>query len=238
VANGNGPPSFFITLSCAEYHWADIKRLVQERYKLAGLPEPDVDKNYVQLVNDYTLIVQEYFQKRVQIWLDTVGKTVFKIKHYWLRFEFAASRGQIHAHMLAISDHNKSLQIAQTNANGNRKKQAQMLSKWATETLGMTCNLTIPRDSIQKSKENNPAKKKYSQVIDKQQDLNECLVYFEEHQCSAYCLRKRTKTDKNEDKESRKRRVCRSGAGVEKTIGKGDTPGYPLHETPQISCMI
>ena len=27
VVNGNGPPNFFITLSCAEYHWPDINVL-------------------------------------------------------------------------------------------------------------------------------------------------------------------------------------------------------------------
>ena len=31
----------------------------------------------------------------------------------------------------------------------------------------------------------------------------------------------------SEDEESRKRRICRSGCGVERTAGKGDTPGFP-----------
>src|SRR5687767_10684758 len=79
--------------------WPDIKQLT-----IAGLETPDLDKSFVQIVNDYTLIVQEYFQERVKIWLSTIGSKVFHIKHYWLRFEFAPSRGQIHAHMLAIHD--------------------------------------------------------------------------------------------------------------------------------------
>ena len=28
IEKGHGMPSFFITLSCAEYHWPDIKRLI------------------------------------------------------------------------------------------------------------------------------------------------------------------------------------------------------------------
>ena len=127
IAQRNGPPNFFITLSCAEYHWPDIKRLIKERHEIAGLPDPDLEKSYVKLVNEYTYIVQEYFQKRVEIWLETVGKVVFKIKHYWLRFEFAASRGQIHAHMLAISDHNQAFQRCNVFANGDKRKKSRVL---------------------------------------------------------------------------------------------------------------
>jgi hypothetical protein len=104
VEAGNGPPLFFITLSCAEYMWPDIKRLICERLNIAGQDVPNFDKSFVQLVNDYTLVVQEYFQERVKIWLSTIGTKVFHIKHYWLRYEFAPSRGQIHAHILAIHE--------------------------------------------------------------------------------------------------------------------------------------
>ena len=102
IEAGHGPPNFFITLSCAEYMWPDIKRLIIDRFTIAGLDIYDLDKSFVQIVNDYTLIVQEYFQERVKIWLSTIGTKIFHIKHYWLRYEFAPSRGQIHAHILAI----------------------------------------------------------------------------------------------------------------------------------------
>ncbi len=39
---------------------------------------------------------------------------------------------------------------------------------------------------------------------------------------------------KAETKESKKRRVCRSGAGIEETEGKGDTPGFVLRNEPKI----
>ena len=32
---GNGPPNFFFTLSCAEYYWPDLIRLVNERIGIA-----------------------------------------------------------------------------------------------------------------------------------------------------------------------------------------------------------
>ena len=53
-------------------------------------------------VNDYSLNGQKFFIKRVKDWLNTVGKEVLGIEHYWGRFEIAKGRGQIHAHLLAI----------------------------------------------------------------------------------------------------------------------------------------
>jgi hypothetical protein len=117
----HGPPNFFITLSCAEYMWPDINRLLKDRFAVGGMDDVDLDKSFVQLINDYTLIVQEYFQERVKIWLETIGAKVFHIKHYWLRYEFAPSRGQIHAHILAIHD-NPNVMIPYYTNIGNKKK--------------------------------------------------------------------------------------------------------------------
>ena len=234
VSVGNGPPNFFITLSCAEYHWPDIKRLITERFFLAGLPLPNLEKSYIQLVNDYTLIVQEYFQKKVKLWLDTVGKHIFKITHYWLRYEFAASRGQIHAHMLAISDHKKAFQVGNTYAGMNRNKQAEFLAEWTSKTLGFTSSLPVNKDSIDSTQVNNPAKKRYGDVRDLTQDLAECMLFFAQHGCSDYCMRKRTRTEKSEESASKRRRVCRTGAGIEDTAGLADTPGFKLRTHPEI----
>ena len=63
VAIGNGPPSLFMTFSCAEYYWPEIKTLLKQRYEVADLPVPDfVEENIMQHINDMTLVVQEYFQ--------------------------------------------------------------------------------------------------------------------------------------------------------------------------------
>ena len=35
--------------------------------------------SYTTAINDYAIIVQEYFQQRVQLWLETIGKDVFGI---------------------------------------------------------------------------------------------------------------------------------------------------------------
>ena len=41
-------------------------------------------------------------------------------------------------------------------------------------------------------------------------------------------------SQESEDKESRKRKVCRCGAGVEKTPNMCDTPGFPLRMKPML----
>ena len=125
VENGHGAPMFFITLSCAEYSWPDIIQLLQERMKIAG---DDPSECFVgspkmsRIVNDYAIVIQEYFQRRVETWLDTVGKEIFGIKHHWVRYEFAPGRGQIHAHLLAISEDQSIYDLCHTelqSENGN-----------------------------------------------------------------------------------------------------------------------
>jgi hypothetical protein len=56
------------------------------------------------VLNDYTIVVQEFFHLRVEEYLKTIGFHVFGIRHYWGRFEFAKSRGQIHLHLLGITN--------------------------------------------------------------------------------------------------------------------------------------
>ena len=142
VEKGHGAPTFFITLSCAEYWWSDIKRLIKDRFTIAGLCPPDLEnQSQVTIINEYTLIVQEYFQLRVQAWLETVGKTVFKIKHHWLRYEFAPSRGQIHAHMLAISDFRCFFGRLRMVKDETRK--AKELATWARRNFGYNCTVDM-----------------------------------------------------------------------------------------------
>lgn len=145
IEAGHGPPTFFITLSCAEYMWPDIKRLLVDRFTIAGLDLSILDKSFVQAVNDYTLIVQEYFQERVKIWLDTIGTKIFHIKHFWLRYEFAPSRGQIHAHILAIHD-NPYVLAPYYMYRTNKKNQEEFLYQWMSEELGITA--TFPENML------------------------------------------------------------------------------------------
>ena len=191
IETGNGPPHFFITLSCAEYMWPDIKRLIIDRFTIAGLDVPDLDKSIVQIVNDYTLIVQEYFQDRIKIWLSTIGTKVFHIKHYWLRYEFAPSRGQIHAHMLAIHDNPQVMKPFYSNKS-NKKIQEEFLHKWMTGELGITAWLPENLSKSNLEKKSHPSKALYKDISDKKDDdFFSCLQKLQCHKCSAFCMRKR-----------------------------------------------
>lgn len=187
----HGPPTFFITLSCAEYMWPDIKRLIIDRFEVADLDPPDLEKSFVQIVNDYTLIVQEYFQERVKIWLSTIGAKVFHIKHYWLRFEFAPSRGQIHAHMLAIHDNPKVMEPYYSNRE-NKELQEEFLHHWMTEELGITAIYLENSLSSNVDKNIHPSTLTYLEIKNnKEEDFLSCLQKLQYHKCSAFCMRKR-----------------------------------------------
>ena len=91
-------------------------------------------------VNDYSIVVQQFFIKRTEDFLNTVGKKILGIEHYWLRFEFAKGRGQIHAHFLVIlrKEIQVNLQNQVNSAKGNRQKEANLIADWARQQFGMT----------------------------------------------------------------------------------------------------
>ena len=190
VAEKNGAPTFFITLSCAEYHWKDIERLINERYRLAGQELPDFRKNRVQVINENTLVVQEYFQARTMDWLTTIGKQIFRIKHYWVRYEFAPSRGQIHAHLFAISDYMDIFQMA-FKLRDDDEACAKFLAKWASEQFGLSCDVS---DSNVNESDIHPASMIFSEIDDYDVDINRCKQFLQMHKCSGYCMRKRKYT--------------------------------------------
>ena len=84
----------------------------------------DLSTSFVQLINDYTVIFQEHFQERVKIWMSTIGAKVFHIKHYWLQYEFAPSRRQIHAHMLAIHENPEVMKPYYTSTTNKKNKKS------------------------------------------------------------------------------------------------------------------
>ena len=214
VYTGNGPPSLFITLSCAEYHWPDINRLVNERNRMAGHSQ-SASKEAMsgKVVNQYTVVIQEYFQLRVKKWLETIGKEMFGIQHYWLRFEFAPGRGQIHAHMLAIVPEIKQVYSRMHELEmgiGTPKKvsncgfdlsicntkhlQVQVLERWVRTTFGMQA-MPPSNDEVRSvSKLSHPATHYFSDVKNIATDRILIMSTFQRHKCTGYCLRKRKHT--------------------------------------------
>jgi len=199
VASGNGAPMYFITLSCAEMLWPDIIRLIQQRMELSGDNTEDCNfgsKNMTTYTNDYSIVIQEYFQKRVLAWLDTVGKTVFCIKHYWIRYEFAPGRGQIHAHLLAIPSNQGIYELCHMDLmepNGNHKR-AVRLSDWASQRFGLTASVSDTYDNLNVTWENSPAAIRFMDVAGKgpkerEHDVELLMKHVQEHECNGFCLR-------------------------------------------------
>ena len=190
VARKRLPPMFFITLSCAEYQWPDIKRLLRERLHIADNDKEFESTSYTSLVNTYTLVIQEYFQKRFSIWMDTVGKKFFKILHHWAKFEFAPTRGQVHVHLLAICDFPAIRRIyADTK---NDETRALLLQEWMEKQfLFTTGDETLNFDETYDPK-NHPSSKYYTDIPPSERELDKIRLcyYCNKHDCNGYCLRK------------------------------------------------
>jgi hypothetical protein len=233
----HGPPSFFITLSCAEYHWKDIERLIADRCVKGELEIPNFIDRRVAIINEHSIVVQEYFHQRVKIWLKTVGKDLLGINHHWLRFEFAPSRGQIHIHMLAICD-NLELQQKCHEIYEDKKELASYLASWLEDTCGMTasCNPVFVSELAESTGNPHPSTLNFSDIpsCDEDKDTTSCQLKFQNHNCNEFCMRKRKLVSSDESPESKRRRVCRCGGGIEANYKKCDTPGFQLHTDPRL----
>ncbi len=92
--------------------------------------------------------------------MGTVVKKALGIEHYWGRVEFAPGRGGINLHIIGIVRDKAYLQDfyrASTN-----KEKADVLEKYARETLDMTADVNINDDRLRKPDYlNSPLEKKF-----------------------------------------------------------------------------
>jgi hypothetical protein len=199
VQLGNGPPMFFITLSCAEYFWPDVISLLKDRLQIAGLDDSDCypgSPKLIQLVNDYTIVIQEYFQERTIRWLETVGKKLFGIKHYWIRFEFAPARGQIHAHLLAIPDNFNIYKLCHHDLkqDNGEEKRTKRLAEWAEAKFGLTACVGTDFDQRTINNEIPPVSFRFVDLNDDDnsiyEDGQDLLKFCQVHECSNFCMKK------------------------------------------------
>ena len=88
VSRGRGPPTFFITFSCAENWWPDLRRILAQLERHAGnelaaqLLESNDFKAMQKASKKYPLFVSDFFMKRLRYFMGTVLKDAFDIKHY------------------------------------------------------------------------------------------------------------------------------------------------------------
>lgn len=194
----NGPPTLFMTFSCAEFWWKDLQDFLIERCEntidhdvakmLKHGTKEEKQKAQAELVDKYSYCVQQFFQIRMDNWLETIGKNVLQIKHYYLRFEFAKGRGQIHAHMLAIT---KDYQfIAEYNEDFKKNKDGASLiySEYARNRLRLTAEK--PNYDPEALPAIPSTQKLYYECSNENEDLCSLIDQCHIHECSNYCLRK------------------------------------------------
>ena len=208
IHRGHGAPSLFITLSCAENWWVDLRRLLSKRvqYYDTELSKKICDNDYASVckaARDHPLLVQEFFQIRFDTWMNTVGKKVYKIKYWWGRYEFAPGRGQIHIHLLAIADNMTVLKHAY--AQKSNVKKAAVIAKYAKEVFQMTAEhpgvtvenngslsfakVSAPEGCASKSHYDKSLGKRFTECDDIKEDrINLCNAVCM-HKCNSGCLK-------------------------------------------------
>ena len=118
VSRGHGPPTHFITLTCAENWWPDLYHIMNkldwatkhtfssedEEFRDEGICDNVRDfKRHCKRIREHSLYVNEYFMKRAREFMEGYAREVLGVEHYWGRVEFASGRGQIHLHILGIA---------------------------------------------------------------------------------------------------------------------------------------
>jgi hypothetical protein len=116
AGKGHGPPTFFITLSCAKNWWPDLRRLLYQLELIGGnnfkaqAIKHGCRKAMSNAARKFRLYVNEFFMKRANSFIKTVMKKTLQIDHYWGHVEFAPGRGAIHLHIVAIAKNKAYLQ--------------------------------------------------------------------------------------------------------------------------------
>ena len=216
--------------------------------------------NLVQLLDEYSIVIQEYFQAKVDIFMATVGKDIFGIEHYWGRFEFASMRGQIHLHLLGITA-DRSVNKTFYDLRNDKSAQAKFLHEWSKGAFRYSAevNMDVYQD-VEVSRDDNPCQEYYEDIDEGDHLVDESRLwkFTQNHECSGYCLRYSNGKKTSSNKEAKRCvvplehlrpiipilmvmiimyfmiRTCRSGAGKEQTAGAGDTPGFVLQTEPSI----
>lgn len=245
VVLGKGPPTLFITLSCAEHFWPDVKRRLRDRISFmdeCDKPNLDSKADILKAIKEYSIVVEEFFIKRVQSWMETFGKEVFKITIYFVRFEFTEGRGEIHAHTLCVAD-NKTVYEQEYQSREDVGKKKSIFANYAATILGLTSQHPCSDDNgdlllhqvlepegflqsqVVYSFNYCPCRKRLNDVTCFNDDDSKLINSVQMHRCGDYCMR----TGSNNI------RYCRVGCGKEKPASKNDTPGFQTSKEVKLS---
>lgn len=227
VQQGNGVPTLFVTGSCAEFQWRPLLDLIEEMIYDSTGEVVDLRTNFSRAytaVNEYAVIVVQFFQLRMEAYCETILKEQLGIHHYWFRYEFAKSRGQIHWHLFGIrGDREPSLRLHQakqelgaavegggmTQADADQEL-ARRLASWCHDALELTAthpatssdgHLDLSRVRSPHGTWEPPADRSsaiqhtFGQCSSEQDDHIDACNHVCHHVCNDYCLGKLTYRD-------------------------------------------
>ena len=228
LAAGHGPPTFFITLSCAENWWPDLRQLMIDLTTNAGdttqaalLASGDF-RAMCKAVVAYPVYVNEFFMKRSKELINTVLKDALGIKYHWGRIEFAPGRGTIHLHLLCIPEDHAYLKEYHK-ANTNNEK-ATVAGTYMESRFDYTADVKIDHTK-EINRITSPLSCRYCEVKDIKEDARALAEDCMCHICNKYCL---------QDGKKNNPRVCRHGFGTESEHGNENTEGKPLISEHQL----
>lgn len=178
-----GPPTIFFTISCADFHWKNLWRLL-------GYSDPSqlTSQDKARIITENPLIVSNFFKVRSDVFLKKCFFKHFKVKDYWYRIEYQ-NRGSPHIHGVAWLPDAPDVRNLSTDED---KEKARLYF----DNL-ITC--INPDISFMPSLVH-PCSKSLSDVVNLDEDLIELINHVQRHtKCSKfYCLKfdKKTKTVK------------------------------------------
>ena len=109
VSNRHGPPTHFITLTCAEHWWPDLRDIYADMEAIAGqtaeseLLLTDILQEMSKAAQKYSFYVNEYFLQRLKRFIDCFARDLLDLEYYWGRVKFSPGCSAIHVHLLAIA---------------------------------------------------------------------------------------------------------------------------------------
>eukprot|EP00966_Prymnesium_polylepis_P118606 2741938-Prymnesium_polylepis.1 len=109
------PPSLFLSGSCAEFHWNQLLSYLSKHVcYVEGDGADDINALWAadptgddfralrrQKLNEYAHVVTTFFEQRAHSFIKDVLVPALGIDIFYVIFEFAEGRGQIHFHLLA-----------------------------------------------------------------------------------------------------------------------------------------
>ena len=128
ISDEPNPPSLFLSGSCAEFYWKPLlgylanhvlaiegpSARVWDKEKKEEIVDETINRRWADdptaaefqthrrnKLNEYAHIVTSFFEQRTTSFVKDVLAPMLEIEHFYMIFEFAEGRGQIHFHLLA-----------------------------------------------------------------------------------------------------------------------------------------